>query len=395
VTSPALIHAITPGDHFSPRTGSAIPTVVHTLASAALAAGDPRHAVLLDRSTYRPRYGSAEVIEYDGAPQPDALARRLDVIRGGLGVSRPGIAAHYRPLADALRDRPPSIVLAHNAPVLVRLLRDGEHLPVLYAHNNLLRTYSRREAGRMLDGTAGIVCVSESLAQATRAQLPRRLADLVRVVHNGADVDRFHPADPSGVDRGGDDHDARAVRVLFIGRMIPDKGADVLVRAAAMLHDPRLEVVIVGSAGFARDAPLTPFEQSLRALAASSATRIRFEPFTARDALPGLMAGADVFVIPSRWPDPCPLTVGEGLAAGLPLIASRVGGIPEIAGPSSLLVAPDDPAALARAIDSLVHDPALRRRLGAASRAHAEAHDGAWAWRTLRGALADLAAPGR
>lgn len=383
MTLPPLVHAITPGDHFSPRTGSAIPTVVHALASAALAAGDPKQAVLLDRSTYRPRYDSAEAIEYAGVPQPGPLARRADVIAGRLGGSRPGIAAYHRPLAEALRGRPPSIVLAHNAPVLVRLLRDSGHHPVLYAHNNLLRTYSRREAGRMLDGAAGIVCVSESLAEVTRAQVPRRLAERVRVVRNGSDTERFRPREqPPGGDA--------PVRVLFVGRMIPDKGADVLVRAAALLRTARVEVTIVGSAGFARDAPLTPYEQSLRTLAAGSRTPIRFEPFTARDALPDLLAGADVFVIPSRWPDPCPLTVGEGLAAGLPLVASRIGGIPEIAAPSSRLVTADDAPALARAIDELAGDPSLRRRLGAASRAHAEAHDGAWAWRTLRGVLAEL-----
>ncbi len=66
-----VLHAITPGDHFSPRTGSAIPTVVDGLAAAAGRDGGPfRHAVILDRTTMRPRYDSAAVIEYSGVRGP-------------------------------------------------------------------------------------------------------------------------------------------------------------------------------------------------------------------------------------------------------------------------------------------------------------------------------------
>ena len=82
--------------------------------------------------------------------------------------------------------------------------------------------------------------------------------------------------------------------------------------------------------------------------------------------------------------------MGEGLATGLPVVASRIGGIPEIVGPTGRLVPPDDPAALAAALAALADDPALRSRVGAAGREWALAHDWSWSWANLRGVLEAL-----
>ena len=370
----SVIHAITPGDHFSPLTGSAIPTVVHGLATAAARAGESRAQVVVDSSTWHPRYDSADVIEYTGARGPDRRARYADALRGRIGMPRSAIAAYYRPIADAVRAQPPSVVLAHNAPILVWLLRDSPHRVVLYAHNDLLRTYSRAEAGRMLRSAAGIVCVSESLAARTRDRLPVALRGRVHVVGNGVDAAQFTP---------GADRLPGPLRVMFMGRVIPDKGADVLLRAVAQVDGNDLEVMIVGRPGFAADAPLSDHERQLRELAAGSGAAVRFQTFVPRAELPAILRTADVFVIPSRWPDPSPLTVGEALATGLPVVASRIGGIPEAVGDAGILVPPDDPAALADALRGLIDDPARRAALGQAARARATARDWSWSWRKL------------
>jgi glycosyltransferase involved in cell wall biosynthesis len=388
-----VLHAITPGDHFSPRTGSAIPTVVDGLAAAAGRDGAlSRHLVVLDRSTMRPRYASAAVIEYNGARGPTRRERVIDLARGRVGLSRTAVARYYEPVAQALRSREPAFVLAHNAPVLPWLLRDTEHQVVLYAHNDLLRTYSRRESARMLDSVAAIVCVSDSLAERTRAALPGRLAERVRVVPNGVDCERFTPTtnDESAASATRDTR----LRVVFVGRMTAEKGPDVLIRAAERLGRPNLEYLLVGSQGFARDAPLSPYERELRRLAdeatAASGAGIRFEPFVDRSALPALLRSADVLVVPSRWAEPSGLTAAEGLATGLPVIASRVGGLPDVVGSAGLLVEPDDPAALADGIAMLADDAEARRRMSQRARAHAIAHDWSWAWSNLRRVLEEL-----
>ena len=388
-----VLHAITPGDHFSPRTGSAIPTVVDGLATAAGREGAPfRPFVVLDRTTMRPRYASASVIEYTGARGPTRRERVIDLARGRVGLSRSAVARFYEPVAEAIRTREPALVLAHNAPVLHSLLRDTGHRVVLYAHNDLLRTYSRRESARILDGVAAIVCVSESLAERMRRALPGRLASLVRVVRNGVDCAQFKPSpetderNPSAERQTQDD----PLRIMFVGRMIPEKGADVLIRAAAILARDDLEFVLIGSYGFDRNAAFSTYETRLRELASEAGARIRFEPFVDRSRLPATLHEAGILVVPSRWPDPCPLTVGEALATGRPLVVSRIGGIPEVVGPAGRYVEPDDPIALAAALAELADNADLRRRMGVDARRHAEAHDWSWAWSNLRRVLEEL-----
>ncbi|WP_438853479.1 glycosyltransferase family 4 protein [Agromyces sp. M3QZ16-3] len=375
-----VIHTITPWDHFSPRTGSAIPTVVDGLARAAIACGDERHAVVVERSTFEPRYDSADVIEYSGRHVSAKARSYLDPALGRLGLPRLGTAAYFRPLVAALGSEPPSTVLAHNAPQLPWLLRHTDHRVVLYAHNELLRTYSRREAARALAPAHAIVCVSADLAARTRDLVGRGNEAKVHVVGNAVDVARFTPGAASS--------EERPMRVMFVGRIVPAKGVDTLVRAVSGFGPSELEVVVVGSAGFDPGAALTEYESELRALAATAGPRFQFRPFVDRTALPALLRTADVLCVPSRWAEPSGLTIGEGLATGIPVVASRVGGIPEAAGPAGLLVAPDDPVELAAALRRLLDDPGLRQRVGRAGRDWAIAHDWAWAWRRLRDVLA-------
>jgi glycosyltransferase involved in cell wall biosynthesis len=84
------------------------------------------------------------------------------------------------------------------------------------------------------------------------------------------------------------------------------------------------------------------------------------------------LAEWDIFVLPSRM-DPCPLAVLEAMASGLPVVASRVGGIPEEVGDTGLLVEEGNVAALAAAVLQVAEGPALRERLGAAGRRRVEA----------------------
>jgi glycosyltransferase involved in cell wall biosynthesis len=132
------------------------------------------------------------------------------------------------------------------------------------------------------------------------------------------------------------------------------KGIDVLLTACAQVHVPvRLDVFGDGSL---RDELVR--EASDRGI---DATFHGFVP-NVRD----LLAEADVFVLPSRG-DNAPVSILEAMAAGLPVVSTRVGGIPELVTheETGLLVAPDDPGGLAGAIELLGRDVALRSRLGA------------------------------
>ena len=379
-----VIHAITPGDHFSPRTGSAVPTVVHLLADAAVRAGDRRHSVILDRTTMAPRYDGVDLIEYDRAPGVTRNGRYLDAVAGRLGLTRPRLAQWFAPLADAVRGLPEADVLAHNAPILPGLLQGSGHRVSIYAHNQLFRTYGRREADRVVGDAAAVICVSDALAEETRDLLPRAQRSKVAVVENPVDTSRFSPNHERRAYHPGE---TRPIRVLFVGRMIPPKGPAVLARAAREFGPDDAEFVFVGSHEFDPSAPDTPYEQEVRELARSSRASVTFLPFADRDTLPGLYRDADILVVPSVWAEPSGLILGEGMASGLAIVASRTGGIPSVVGDVAVLVPPNDPDALAAAVRGLIADPANRIRRGEAGLRRAAQRNPDWAWTQLRALL--------
>ncbi len=156
---------------------------------------------------------------------------------------------------------------------------------------------------------------------------------------------------------------AGAPVVLAVGRLAAQKGFDVLIEAMTALRDrdPAPLLVIAG------DGPLAA-QLARRSRAGGD---VRF--LGPRTDIPALLAAADVIAVPSRW-EGQPLIVQEALRAGRPLVASRVGGIPDLTGEDAALLVPsDNPGRLASAILAVLDDPALASALGAAAVARAGA----------------------
>jgi glycosyltransferase involved in cell wall biosynthesis/O-antigen/teichoic acid export membrane protein len=208
-----------------------------------------------------------------------------------------------------------------------------------------LRFALERLTARLDDRT---VCVSRAVATFARARLgvtPGRL----RVVENGVDLSRYAA--------GGDRASARAALGLpegglvvgAVGRLDPQKGLDLLVRAFARLRGPA--TLALAGAG--------PEEARLRALVASLGLDERVVLLGRRQDVPRVLAALDVFCMPSRW-EGFGLALVEAMAAGLPVVASAVDSLPEVLADGGLLVAPDDVDALARALDDLLASPSRR-----------------------------------
>ena len=151
---------------------------------------------------------------------------------------------------------------------------------------------------------------------------------------------------------------ASAPVILTVARLARQKGLGTLVEAAAHWQDrdPAPLLVVAGSG---------PLRGDLARRAAASGAAIRF--LGQRGDVPALLAAADVVVLPSAW-EGQPLIVQEALRAGRPLVASRVGGIPDLTGKdAALLVPPGDARALAAAVLSVLDDPGLAARLSEAA----------------------------
>jgi len=156
--------------------------------------------------------------------------------------------------------------------------------------------------------------------------------------------------------------------VLFVGRLVERKGVAYLIDAIALVGDRELSLEIIGDG---------PARASLRARAEALgvADRVTFRGKVTSDELQASYARAAVFVLPSVVDargdtEGLGVVLLEAMNYGTPVIASRIGGIPDIVedGVSGLLVPAGDPAALAGALRRLIEDPALARRLGEAGR---------------------------
>jgi glycosyltransferase involved in cell wall biosynthesis len=158
-------------------------------------------------------------------------------------------------------------------------------------------------------------------------------------------------------------------RVVFLGRVVRAKGVETLVEAAARLRTRDVEVLLVG------DGPdRSRVERLARRLGV--ADRVRVTGFVPHDRVPAVLASTDLLVLPSLYEELGAVLV-EALHAGVPAIASRVGGIPEVVedGVTGLLVPPNDPRALAAAIDAVLEDAGFARRLAANAKRKAVDYD--------------------
>jgi teichuronic acid biosynthesis glycosyltransferase TuaC len=200
----------------------------------------------------------------------------------------------------------------------------------------------RRRVQWVLNATDAVITVNDHLQKAVvRLGIP---ADKVHVWHQGIDVGRFQRGDRN-LARQQIGITAPGRVIVWVGRMVPVKGLDILLKSCVMLRDRGVEyhLYLVGE-GLLREELMAQTE------AHDLVTHITFVGPRAHDELPDWYRAADLTVLPSRS-EGLPNVLRESLACGTPFVASNVGGISEIADPdSSLLVPSEEPSSLADAI---------------------------------------------
>jgi glycosyltransferase involved in cell wall biosynthesis len=234
------------------------------------------------------------------------------------------------------------------------------------AHDNLLSTAYLKRFDRIVATTRRYLAISRIL---------RRFHGKVRVVWNGVDCSRFNPSIDGGWVRSKFGLDGYRV-VLFVGALTKwhsYKGLDVLLKAFALAkgRDPGIRLLIVG------EGHLRPAYMGL-ASDLGIGDSVIFAGDVRDEDLPSYYACSDVLALPSKdSSEGFGLAILEAGACGKPVIASMVGGVPEVVedGVNGLLVPPNDARALSEAILRILGDEELARRLGERGRELAEARD--------------------
>jgi glycosyltransferase involved in cell wall biosynthesis len=154
--------------------------------------------------------------------------------------------------------------------------------------------------------------------------------------------------------------------MLMVARFAPQKDHDTLFRALAEVLDLEWELDLVGTG---------PDEETVRRRADQLGLSGRIRFLGMREDVPELVAASQVYLLISHW-EGFPRSILEALRAGLPVVATDVGGVREavLDGVTGFLAPENDDALLATRLRTLLSEPALRARMGAASRSHYEAH---------------------
>ncbi|UCF67345.1 MAG: GT4 family glycosyltransferase PelF [Acidobacteriota bacterium] len=304
--------------------------------------------------------------------EPGALAGEVLAVGGKVELVRRkgGLDLGLVPrLAERFREEKIDVVHSHSLDTMFygALAARWAGVPLVFhtQHNTLLEQYTGSEklkfrlAVRMIDKIIAVSAETDRTLAVAGVAPARRT-----VILNGVDVERYQQRE--------DSRDAcLAARPLVLGtvsRLAAEKGIDRLLRALARLdgskREPRLRVVGEG-----------PERVALEALAHELGLDDRVEFLGFRDDVIELLSQLDLFLLPSLT-EGIPLALLEAMASGLPVVATKVGGVPEVieAGLSGVLVPADDVEALAGAISELLEQAERRKALGRAAARRIEAH---------------------
>jgi len=229
-----------------------------------------------------------------------------------------------------------------------------DHSGPIRALSPLALSLRRARARLSMNGVDRVVGVSDFVTKRLRNALGDD--DRIYRVYNGVRA----PVMRASLDDGAD-------WIVCAGYMIQEKGFQTLIRAFEALHTqhPKARLALIGDG---------PWRHRLQAIAAPMGDRVVFAG--QRDDVPELMAGARVVVVPSLWQEAFGFVVAEAMRAGVVVVASRTGGIPELIehGETGLLFPPGDVDALTAQLQLALVDEVTSARVRTAARAYANKH---------------------
>lgn len=219
------------------------------------------------------------------------------------------------------------IIIENGAGLAYKLSLRGYKNLILHMHNEV-RSERSQYYEVVFSSFTKILTVSDYIKQKAAAFYP---VEKIHTVHNGIDLHNFYRKEKPTVSRqdlGFSDND---FVMVYCGRINPEKGVSELIDAMLLLKDhPQIKLMIIGGTFFGNTNDEDEFIRSLKEKARRIKDDIVFTGFIPYDKMPEYLQLSDIAVVPSMWEEPFGLTVVEAMAAGLPLITTRCGGIPEI-----------------------------------------------------------------
>ena len=349
---------------YPPRIVGGIARHVEELSEALASQGHEVHVITADHpdtAEYEERRGvHVHRVKGDAAPTPDFLTWILHL---NFGMAKQAIKMH--------RYRPFDVVHAHDwlvaqAGILLKQALDVPLVATIHAteagrmhgiHNPIQAYIHQQEWFLTYEAYRVIVC-SQYMYREVKGQfnLPD---DKLDILYNGIDASKFDFEfdRPHFRRRFALDHEKI---VLFVGRMVPEKGAQVLIEAApkVVAQFPETKFVVVGKGGFLE-------ELKARAAALGAGHKILFTGYVDDDTLLRLYRIADVDVVPSLY-EPFGIVALEGMAAKLPTVVAETGGLAEIVDhtQTGITTFAGDPGSLAWGISEVLKNPEYAHHLG-------------------------------
>ena len=199
----------------------------------------------------------------------------------------------------------------------------------------------------------------------------------IHTLYNGIDVKAFTSKSEQRISRTEINLSKEDFVIVYSGRVNKDKGVSELIDAMLILRDKlNIKLMVIGSTFFANATNEDDFVLSLKERAKVIEDRIVFTGFIPYSQMPNYLQLADIAALPSMWEEPFGLTIVEALAAGLPLITTRSGGIPEICKGVATIIDRDDIVNnLATAIRDLSEHPEKREEMATAGLERAKLFD--------------------
>ena len=281
--------------------------------------------------------------------------------------------------AVVVRESPDAIhANSIRAGIVMAAATTGLRVPVIWHAHDMLPTHPLSTIVRLfalMSARNRILAVSNAVARRFRGIVLRPFGSRVPIhmIHNAVDLERFKPDRRARLRTRGALHLTEPQPVIgIVGQLTTRKGQLELIEVFAQVgrEFPQAVLLIAGEAIFNRD---EEYAEQLRKTAASLGIDDSVRFLGARNDVPELLQAMDVLVVNSQE-EPFSLTVLEGLASGVAVLATAVGGIPEMIKhrQNGWLVAPGQNEELAEAIITLLHEPDLRARFGQNARQTAE-----------------------